>query len=175
MSSNLDRFADLVKQRRTDLDLTQTDVYTQGGPSQPTQTAIDAGTSKNLTAATLRKLDRGLRWEPGSAKRALAGGDPAPLPDTASHHDADATATMRDVSDAELLAEIARRFSRAETRKVRDPGAISAAAINVPVTTPGAPQSREAMSAEILDIELRAADGFAENRSDDDGAQEARR
>lgn len=59
--------------------LTQDDVTAAGGPSDTTQTRVEnaEGPPPNLT--TRNKLDRPLRWQPGSAARVWAGGEPVPL------------------------------------------------------------------------------------------------
>lgn len=79
MSSNARRFGDVVQSRREQLDLTQIDVWQAGGPSNTTLTAIENGKQENLSRATARKLDKGLRWVEGSAKTVWLGGDPTPL------------------------------------------------------------------------------------------------
>jgi hypothetical protein len=56
-------------------------VWKNGGPSNSTLTNLEAGTADRISPATLRKLDTGLRWAPGSAARVLDGGEPEALPD----------------------------------------------------------------------------------------------
>jgi hypothetical protein len=79
MSTNAAHLAEKVLQRRTDLDLSQIDVWRTGGPSNTTLTTIENGLLTNLTASTARKLDAGLLWEKGSARRVWEGGEPTPL------------------------------------------------------------------------------------------------
>lgn len=80
MSSNAQRLRDAVLARREELDLSQLDVWQAGGPSNTTLTEIENGRIQSLTRTTARKLDAGLRWEPGSAKRVWEGkGDPVRL------------------------------------------------------------------------------------------------
>jgi hypothetical protein len=118
MSSNLERFGRIVSQRRRDMGhVTQAFVEANGGPSQPTQTAIESGKATSTTPATWRKLDTGLMWEPGSAERVLAGGDPVPLPNTTPLPGGVATVTLRAASDRQLLNEIARRFALSAERE----------------------------------------------------------
>jgi hypothetical protein len=50
---------------------------------------------------TVNKLDGPLRWEPGSAQRVLAGGDPRAI---------DRPSLLQEISIDALLAEIRRRF-----------------------------------------------------------------
>lgn len=74
----LKRFGDIVRERRQALRLSQEDVTARGGPSDTTLTKIE-NVEWNPTRPneTLRKLDVGLGWEPGSARRVLDGGEPA--------------------------------------------------------------------------------------------------
>jgi hypothetical protein len=73
------RLARAVKARRAELEVTQYDVWQAGGPSNTTLTKIEAGHLESLTRKTARNLDAALEWEPGSAKRVWAGGEPIPL------------------------------------------------------------------------------------------------
>lgn len=68
MSSNARRLAAAVLARRQELDLTQLDVWQSGGPSNTTLTKIENAEIDALTRTTARKLDAGLKWEPGSAR-----------------------------------------------------------------------------------------------------------
>lgn len=68
MSSNAQRFGEYVKARRLELDLNQLEVSAAGGPSNSMLTTIENGRLGELTRATARKLDKGLQWEPGSAR-----------------------------------------------------------------------------------------------------------
>lgn len=61
------RLAIAVLERRTDLALSQLEVWQAGGPSNTTLTNIENGRIDTLTNATAKKLDAGLRWEPGTA------------------------------------------------------------------------------------------------------------
>ena len=79
MSSPGERFGELVLARRAELDLSQMDVWQAGGPSNTTLTEIENGRLERLTRTTAKKLDVGLQWESGSAKRAWEGGEPQPL------------------------------------------------------------------------------------------------
>lgn len=82
MSSNADRLAAAVRGRRLDLDRTQLDVWQAGGPSNTTLTRVENSEIETLTRTTARKLDKGLRWEEGSARRVWDGrGEPSPLPE----------------------------------------------------------------------------------------------
>lgn len=81
MSSNAERLAEAVIARRKELgDISQLDVYLAGGPSNTTMTEVENGRLKTLTRTTANKLDAGLRWEQGSARRVWDGkGEPVPI------------------------------------------------------------------------------------------------
>lgn len=75
-----ERLAHAVTARRLELELTQLDVWQAGGPSNTTLTAIENAKREVLARTTARKLDRGLRWEDGSARRVWNGdGEPRTL------------------------------------------------------------------------------------------------
>lgn len=72
------RFGKMVRARRAVLGLTQEEVSALGGPSDTTFTKIENLEWRPGRAATLKKLDAGLKWEPGSSARILyEGGDPS--------------------------------------------------------------------------------------------------
>lgn len=127
MSANAARFGQIVRARRLALgDLTQIDVWRRGGPSNSTLTAIEGGEWKP-NGSTFRKLDAALEWEPGSARRAWDGGQPTPAtprPEAPAHR-----RTAVDASDAEIVAEVARRMSvaREERNHGRDAAATTRA------------------------------------------------
>lgn len=82
MSSKAQRLAAAVKARRDQLELSQIDVWQAGGPSNTTLTNIENGHMSALNRKTAAKLDKGLRWVAGSARRVFdLGADPEPLPD----------------------------------------------------------------------------------------------
>lgn len=74
---DVQRLAELVRQRRIALDLTQTDVAARGGPSDTTLGKVESAVG-TPNRQTLMKLDVGLGWTPGSARRVLDGGEPTP-------------------------------------------------------------------------------------------------
>lgn len=84
MSSNHDdhrlpeavRLGEYVLARRDELQVSQIEVSRAGGPSNTTLTKIESGHLANLERATARKLDKGLGWQPGSARRVWEGGEP---------------------------------------------------------------------------------------------------
>lgn len=79
MSSNAERFGQIVLARRTALGLTQLEVAAANGPSNTKQTEIESGSLVNLLPNMEKKVDAGLQWEKGSARRTWLGGDPVPL------------------------------------------------------------------------------------------------
>jgi hypothetical protein len=75
------RLADAVRERRTELGLTQEDARAAGGPSTATLRLIEGALQDSYQPSTLRELEKALRWERGSVVRILAGGDPVPQRD----------------------------------------------------------------------------------------------
>ncbi|MBI2698644.1 MAG: helix-turn-helix transcriptional regulator [Mycobacterium sp.] len=76
--NDLERFGRVVRARREELGIQQEEMSSYGGPSSTTMSRIERGVAPP-SPKSLRKLDTGLRWQPGSAKRTLTGGDPTPL------------------------------------------------------------------------------------------------
>ena len=66
----------LVRERRTDIGLTQAEVQSAGGPSPATLYLIEAGRRGSYRPQVLRRLERALGWRAGSVRRVLAGGQP---------------------------------------------------------------------------------------------------
>ena len=79
------RLADLMERRRLDLDLRWEDVSRNGGVSLNTLFRARNG-SADILPLTGRKIDKGLRWQPGSIDAILDGGDPTPLPENGGRH-----------------------------------------------------------------------------------------
>ncbi|NKS10265.1 hypothetical protein GS580_03990 [Rhodococcus hoagii] len=77
--ASLERFGQIVRGRRLALGLTQDQVTQAGGPSDKRQTKSRRRAPPAPSITTLAKLDRALRWEPGSASEALNGGTPTPI------------------------------------------------------------------------------------------------
>jgi len=75
------RLADLVSERRADLGMTQEDVRAAGGPSTATMRLIEGGHQSRYQPVILGRLETALKWERGSVRRILAGGDPVPVSD----------------------------------------------------------------------------------------------
>jgi transcriptional regulator with XRE-family HTH domain len=66
----------LVRERRTELGLTQAEVHGAGGPSPATLYLIETGRRGSYRPQVLRRLERALGWRAGTVRRALAGGHP---------------------------------------------------------------------------------------------------
>ncbi|WP_141213997.1 hypothetical protein [Mycobacterium marinum] len=81
MERDWERLSRAVLDRRTTQRWTQQEVWDRGGPSDTLQSDIEAGRWKPTrnVKQTLRKIDDGLEWTPGSAAQVLAGGDPTPI------------------------------------------------------------------------------------------------
>jgi transcriptional regulator with XRE-family HTH domain len=63
-----------VRDRRTELGLTQADVSERGGPSVETLRAVENNRAGRLSPRVRRALERVLQWESGSIDAVLAGG-----------------------------------------------------------------------------------------------------
>lgn len=107
MSSKAHRLAKAVRARRKELDVSQLDVWQAGGPSNTKLTEIENGRTESLTRTTARKLDIGLQWEPGSAKRIWEGGEPTPLISTRVPP-ADAQLLRQQIEAAEEIDDLTR-------------------------------------------------------------------
>lgn len=71
------RLAHLMEERRLDLQLEWKEVASRAGLVYETLRALRAGDAGAPTPLTLRKVDKGLEWMPGSSQRVLEGrGDP---------------------------------------------------------------------------------------------------
>jgi transcriptional regulator with XRE-family HTH domain len=66
----------LVRDRRTELGLTQAEVHGAGGPSPATLYLLETGGRGSYRPQVLRRLERALGWRAGSVRRVLAGGHP---------------------------------------------------------------------------------------------------
>lgn len=66
------RLAELIAERRADLQLTQERISERGGPSDQTVRDYESGNIPDKPQkSTLRKFDRALGWPEGTAKHAL--------------------------------------------------------------------------------------------------------
>jgi hypothetical protein len=75
-SRDWSRLARIVRERREDLGITQEQVAGNGGPSTATLRLIEGAAQETYRAKSLRQLEIGLRWMPGSVRSVLNGGDP---------------------------------------------------------------------------------------------------
>jgi hypothetical protein len=111
------RLAQAVADRRRELGLSQDAVRRAGGPSDVVIANIENNKGAHPRDDTINKLDRPLRWQPGSAQQILAGGDPDVI---------ERTLDLREISNDVLLTEIQRRFEEAS-------GARGRPAVDIPV------------------------------------------
>ena len=118
------RLGRAVRDRRTELRMTQDDVARAGGPSDVTVRNLESASVSRVNAATLGKLDVALQWEPGTSSAHLQGTAEQPV------GTAPAPVLLHDASDSALLAEIARRFDL--TRSSREPAPHPTAATPAP-------------------------------------------
>ncbi|QRY43126.1 hypothetical protein JVX93_21520 [Mycolicibacterium boenickei] len=77
-TQNNERFARIIAEAFSTLGVTQAEFQKRGGPSDTTLRKIVAGDPVGVSARTLNGLDKAFSWQPGSAARTLAGGDPMP-------------------------------------------------------------------------------------------------
>lgn len=90
----------VLRRRNDELDLSQMEVWQAGGPSNTTLTKIENGHLEKLERVTARRLDTGLRWEPGSARRVWDGGEPKPL---VTNHAEDLADLRRRILESDAL------------------------------------------------------------------------
>jgi len=69
--------AQLIRERRMELGLTQAQVHSAGGPAPATLYLLENGCRSSFSPQILRRLERALGWRAGSIRRVLAGGRPA--------------------------------------------------------------------------------------------------
>lgn len=99
-----EHLARTIKERREHLGFSQDKVRELDGPSQPVQTQVENNdsTKPRPHVDSLHKYDKPFGWEPGSTLATLRGGNPTPV---------GARTSIRDIADADLLAEVQRRMS----------------------------------------------------------------
>jgi transcriptional regulator with XRE-family HTH domain len=103
--------ADQVKARRNALGLTQRGAAVKADVA--TQTWINVEQGEKVRERTLHRVDRALKWEPGSALAVLKGGDPTPVPGSTPP-----AMTATDQAFAELRDELEKL--RDEVQELRD-------------------------------------------------------
>lgn len=119
MSRNWQRLARAVSARRAELGVSQDTVHDRGGPSDIVLGRIERDEDPRPRNDTINKLDAGLEWQPGSAQRVLAGGDPVPLQPGPTHRtvrryedgSVPLVADLREVPSDALMRELQRRMS----------------------------------------------------------------
>lgn len=79
LSGDTRRLADRVAARRGELGLTHRDIQAAGGPSPATLSLIEGSGRDSLQVGIAGKLEKALRWTPGSVRAILAGREPTPL------------------------------------------------------------------------------------------------
>lgn len=75
------RLSEAVRERRETLGMTQQDVQAAGGPAVATMRILEGARQENYRGVILSRLEKALRWTPGSVQRVLGGGDPTPIED----------------------------------------------------------------------------------------------
>lgn len=78
MAENWTRLGELVRLRREELGLTQSQVQGRGGPSPALIRTLETGRARSISRSKRRDLERALDWRLGSIDDILAGGPPAP-------------------------------------------------------------------------------------------------
>lgn len=76
MAENWTRLGELVRLRREELDLTQSQVQERGGPSPALTRAVENGRATAMSHSKRRDLERALEWQVGSIDDVLAGKSP---------------------------------------------------------------------------------------------------
>lgn len=113
-----ERLASHILERRKALKVTQQDVRAAGGPSTATMRLLEGAHQDNYQPRILAQLERGLRWEPGSVRAILAGGEPTVIGGEREPEDpAEAGRESRDTALAGLLDRIAHLDSLTRTER----------------------------------------------------------
>lgn len=94
---NTPQFASRIREAVAASGLTQVQIMERGGPSDTTLRKIMEGEEVGISAMTMRKLDAGLGWKPGSSVRVYQGGEPTTLTPAAAQ-----SAQSRSVLEAAL-------------------------------------------------------------------------
>lgn len=74
------RLADAIEAARDELGMTQVGLAEAAGVSESTIQNLESGKSRPKFPVSLPKVERALKWAPGSGATVLAGGDPTPAP-----------------------------------------------------------------------------------------------
>ncbi|GAA1065302.1 helix-turn-helix transcriptional regulator [Streptomyces asiaticus] len=82
MGRDWKRLADAVRAARTALGMTQVELADAAGVAEATVQNLEGGKDRNRLPTSLPRVERALRWGPGSGAAILNGGEPASLPPT---------------------------------------------------------------------------------------------
>lgn len=105
-----------VRRRRVELDYTQPQLSAVGGPSPKTLSLIENGTPGEYTTRVIAKLEKALRWQPGSWAAVLAGGRGVPFAEAPVRED---TSTEYEIMRDPSLDDAAKRVLVASYRALR--------------------------------------------------------
>lgn len=96
---NTPEFAARIREAVAASGLTQTQIAKRGGPSDTTLRKLMDGEPVGISAVTMKKLDIGLGWTPGSSVRVYQGGQPAVADDEYREKARDAAIVREKVGD----------------------------------------------------------------------------
>lgn len=105
--TGMQRLAEAVRTRRTQLGLAQGSLASRGGPSVVTVGQIERGQAENVQPLTLAGLDTALAWPAGTAASILYG-IPIPAAAAATHPDVDGNAIDQALAALEQAAQALR-------------------------------------------------------------------
>ncbi|MFJ2399783.1 helix-turn-helix transcriptional regulator [Streptomyces xanthochromogenes] len=74
------RLAEAVEAARIELGMTQVDLAQAAGVSEGTIQNLESGKDRPRFPTSLPRVERALKWAPGSGDAVFSGGDPIPLP-----------------------------------------------------------------------------------------------
>lgn len=109
---NFDRLRAAIDDRAADLGHSLTGLATTAGIRYETLRALRNGENEP-SPKTIRGLERALKWQTGSIKAILAGGDPTPLPEFQDPYES-RIARLENISDEVKLAIIQRMRANRE-------------------------------------------------------------
>jgi hypothetical protein len=122
IGSDWQRVAEYVRDRRIELDLTQADIHSAGGPSPATQRLIEGALQTSYQAAILARLERALQWERGSIRAIRRGGEPVPVVMASAPSDAELDRIERQIGldlsslPADLRRALLRHYQALDAR-----------------------------------------------------------
>lgn len=123
MANGMARLAQAIADRRRALGRSQIGVWRSGGPSNSTLTRLENGEGDPPSPSTLRKLDKGLDWVPGSAAAVLNGGSPTSLTPLFIDRNAEPDYVVNDeignVEDQPAPSPLSSRSPRDDSKRTR--------------------------------------------------------